>query len=207
MKEIIVKTGLVGALLVSSSLAIHDKAINDSKVEQLQKKYNHIKEDKRTLKNDLDTETILKNAADADNERLKFELKLKEQKIKELMKANKHVKKNEKKPNIKKVVYAVVTAYISKGSNGITKTGIDVRNSITYKGCRIIAVDPSFIPLHSFVKVYPKDRAAFYAYTEDTGGFIKGNKVDFLISLNNVNEAIKFGLQRDVKIEIIKFGR
>lgn len=76
-----------------------------------------------------------------------------------------------------------------------------------YKGLRIIAVDPNVIPLYSIVKVYPKDRQPFYAYAMDTGGAIKGHKIDFLISVNNTDEAYNFGVQKNVKIEILREGK
>jgi TP901 family phage tail tape measure protein len=60
---------------------------------------------------------------------------------------------------------------------GITKTGVDLR-----KGPKryIIAVDPSVIPLHTRTGVWPNPfgyRGKFAA--EDTGGAIKGKRIDF----------------------------
>jgi 3D (Asp-Asp-Asp) domain-containing protein len=115
------------------------------------------------------------------------------------------VESNETNSNVAKTIYVSASAYVSfcsEGCSGVTATGVNVQNSITYKGKNIIAVDPSVIPLNSLVKVYPKDRPPFFAYAMDTGGGIKGNKIDFLISTNNTSEAIAFGRQSDVKVEI-----
>lgn len=107
-----------------------------------------------------------------------------------------------------KTIYVTATAYTSscRGCLGITKTGHSVRSTIKYKGHFIIAVDPRIIPLNSLVKVYPKDREPFIAYAIDTGGLIKGHKIDFLISTNNSNVAFDFGIQEDVKVEIVREG-
>lgn len=104
------------------------------------------------------------------------------------------------------VTATAYTSYCNTGCIGITATGVNVKNSVTYNGARIIAVDPSVIPLHSKVKVYPNDRPPFIAYAKDTGGDIKGNRIDFLISVNNTNVAGNFGRQHGVKVEILREG-
>src|SRR5579875_747558 len=47
------------------------------------------------------------------------------------------------------VIATAYTPFCSEGCTGTTSTGIDVSHSITYQGKRIIASDPSVIPLHS----------------------------------------------------------
>lgn len=69
---------------------------------------------------------------------------------------------------------------------GQTATGIDLHNA-PHK--YIIAVDPSVIPLHSNVKVWPNP----FGYTgtfaaEDTGGAIKGNRVDIYDWMGRANQ-------------------
>lgn len=105
-------------------------------------------------------------------------------------------------------IYVTATAYISYcyKCQAITKTGYNVKNTIKYKGLSIIAVDPRIIPLNSVVKVYPNDREPFFAYCLDTGGKIKGNKIDYLISTNNTDKAFDFGIQENVKVEIVREG-
>lgn len=111
---------------------------------------------------------------------------------------------------VKRTIYVTATAYTSfciEGCVGKTVTGVDVSESVIYKGLRIIAVDPNVIPLYSIVKVYPKDRQPFYAYAMDTGGGIDGYEIDFLISVNDADKAYSFGIQKDVKIEILREGK
>src|SRR5690606_14257941 len=65
------------------------------------------------------------------------------------------------------------TAYCA-GCSGITATGIDLRSNPNQK---VIAVDPTVIPLGSTVWV----EGYGTAIAGDTGGAIKGNKIDVFI--------------------------
>lgn len=88
------------------------------------------------------------------------------------------------------------TAYTSRcdGCIGITKTGIDVRNTIyNEKGQRIIAVDPNVIPLGSLVEVRLENGQTFVAEAADTGGAIKGKRIDILVETKK--QAYQFGRQ------------
>lgn len=82
------------------------------------------------------------------------------------------------------------TAMCDTGCTGITATGIDVRQTIRHKGLRIIAVDPRLIPLGSVVEVNAGG-AVFKALAGDTGGAIKGNRIDILVA--SEAEARKLG--------------
>lgn len=89
----------------------------------------------------------------------------------------------------------ISTAY---SSGTITETGTTVHQG------RTIAVDPNIIPLGSKVEViFPLG----YSYlngiyiAEDTGGAIKGNKID--LYLNSESDAIQFGV-RNIQLKIIK---
>lgn len=95
------------------------------------------------------------------------------------------------------------TAYTAfcEGCSGITATGVDVRNTIYHEGKRIIATDPNVIPLHSIVKVTLGDGSSFEAVAKDTGGAIKGARIDILYEPQE--EALSFGRQ-SAKVEIIK---
>jgi len=64
----------------------------------------------------------------------------------------------------------------------------------------IIAVDPNVIPLGSRVYIEYPDGHGEYAIAEDTGGAIKGNRVD--IAKWTVNEAQDFGIQ-NVKVYVV----
>lgn len=88
-----------------------------------------------------------------------------------------------------------VTAYCpcskccGKWANGITATGTTARANHT------IAVDPKIIPLGSKVLVDGKEYVA-----EDTGGAIKGNKID--IYFDTHEEALEFGVQY-LEVELV----
>lgn len=74
----------------------------------------------------------------------------------------------------------------------------------TYLGTQIrpgiIAVDPRIIPLGSRVYIQYPDGHGEYAIAEDTGGAIKGNRID--IAKRSVKEAQNFGIQR-VKVFVV----
>ncbi|WP_242557708.1 3D domain-containing protein [Bacillus sp. HU-1818] len=91
------------------------------------------------------------------------------------------------------VVATAYTAFCSTGCIGKTRTGYDVSNTSYYRGKRIIAVDPSLIPLNSLVEVSYKG-GSFQAYAIDTGGDIKSNRIDIL--MNTKSEAKTFGRQQ-----------
>lgn len=89
----------------------------------------------------------------------------------------------------------ISTAY---STDSVTATGTSVSQG------RTIAVDPNVIPLGSKVEIiFPSE----YSYlngiyiAEDTGGAIKGNKID--LYLNSKSACINFGV-RNVQLKIIK---
>ncbi|QQZ09485.1 G5 and 3D domain-containing protein [Heyndrickxia vini] len=91
--------------------------------------------------------------------------------------------------------YVSSTAYTAdcNGCSGHTATGINLRSNPNIK---IIAVDPSFIPLGT--KVYVEGYG--YAIAADTGGAIKGRKIDVFFS--NHSQAYRWG-RKQVKIRIL----
>jgi 3D (Asp-Asp-Asp) domain-containing protein len=89
------------------------------------------------------------------------------------------------------------TAYTAEceGCSGITYTGIDVRTETP----KIIAVDPTVIPLKATVELFIGGKSWGLYRTEDIGSAIKGNKIDILYS--NEPDANRFGIQNaEVKI-------
>lgn len=76
------------------------------------------------------------------------------------------------------------------GCSGVTATGYDVRSSIYANGYRVIAVDPSVIPLGSIVEVSTPSET-FMAIAGDTGGAIKGSRIDILVSTKT--QALSYG--------------
>ncbi|MBL5768924.1 hypothetical protein B5V88_16230 [Heyndrickxia sporothermodurans] len=91
--------------------------------------------------------------------------------------------------------YVSSTAYTANcnGCSGQTATGINLRSNPNLK---IIAVDPNFIPLGT--KVYVEGYG--YAVAADTGGAIKGRKID--VFFNNNSQAYRWG-RKQVKIRIL----
>ncbi|MFB1083479.1 ubiquitin-like domain-containing protein [Jeotgalibacillus sp. JSM ZJ347] len=87
------------------------------------------------------------------------------------------------------------TAYTAScaGCSGITATGINLKAN---PGMKVIAVDPSVIPLGS--RVYVEGYG--YAIAGDTGGAIKGNKIDIFIA--DRGSALAWG-NRTVKVTIM----
>jgi len=92
------------------------------------------------------------------------------------------------------------SAFCPTGCTGVTATGIDVSNSIYHEGKRIIAVDPSVIPLGAIVKVTTPNES-FEAVAADTGGDIKGKRIDILVE--STEKAYSLG-RHDVKVEVLK---
>ncbi|MBP2643386.1 MAG: hypothetical protein H6Q67_1273 [Firmicutes bacterium] len=80
----------------------------------------------------------------------------------------------------------------------------DQWGSKTYLGTQIrpgvIAVDPKIIPLGSKLYIQYPDGHGVYAVAEDTGGAIKGNRID--VAKWSVKEAEDFGIQH-VKVFVI----
>lgn len=88
--------------------------------------------------------------------------------------------------------------------SGKTASGISVRNTIKYKGYSIIAVDPRIIPLGSIVQINDGTKT-FKAIALDTGGKIKGNKIDLLVSTNNNKLAYSLGVKK-IQLSVLRKG-
>lgn len=89
------------------------------------------------------------------------------------------------------------TAYYNSGSNGNHITATGARTIRNESGYSTIAVDPRVIPLGT--KVYVDGYG--YAIASDTGGAIKGNKIDLF--MDSRSEAYDWGV-RYVTIYILK---
>ncbi len=94
-----------------------------------------------------------------------------------------------------KEFYVSSTAYTANcnGCSGVTSTGINLHANPSIK---VIAVDPSIIPLGT--KVYVEGYG--YAVAGDTGSAIKGNKIDVFFSTKA--EAYRWG-RKQVKIKVL----
>ena len=95
-----------------------------------------------------------------------------------------------------KEFYVTATAYTPNcnGCSGITATGVNIKSNPNMK---LIAVDPNVIPLGSKVWV----EGYGYAIAADTGGAIKGNKIDILVSSKS---AAKNWGRKKVRIKVLK---
>ncbi|WP_341482369.1 ubiquitin-like domain-containing protein [Bacillus kexueae] len=91
--------------------------------------------------------------------------------------------------------YVVATAYTAScsGCSGVTATGYNLKANPQAK---VIAVDPSVIPLGS--KVYVEGYG--YAVAADTGSAIKGNKIDVFFA--DKSTAYRWG-RKTVKIRVL----
>lgn len=97
--------------------------------------------------------------------------------------------------NVSKEFYVSSTAYTANcnGCSGTTATGYNLKAN---PNAKIIAVDPSVIPLGT--KVYVEGYG--YAVAADTGGSIKGNKIDVFFA--SKSDAYRWG-RKTVKIKIL----
>lgn len=102
---------------------------------------------------------------------------------------------NSEPSTAEKELTVTATAYTAycKGCSGTTAYGINLRENPHLK---VIAVDPSIIPLGTKVWV----EGYGYAIAGDTGGAIKGNKIDVFIP--SYDEAMQWGVKK-VKIKIL----
>jgi 3D (Asp-Asp-Asp) domain-containing protein len=103
--------------------------------------------------------------------------------------------------NYKEVLDITATAY-APGAHDNDQWG-----DKTFLGTQIrpgvVAVDPNVIPLGSKVYIqYPSGHGE-YAVAEDTGGAIKGNRID--IAKTSVAKAQDFGM-KDVKVFVVEKG-
>ncbi|NQD67560.1 DUF348 domain-containing protein [Bacillus haikouensis] len=91
--------------------------------------------------------------------------------------------------------YVSSTAYTAScnGCSGHTATGINLKAN---PGIKVIAVDPSVIPLGT--KVYVDGYG--YAVAADTGGAIRGNKIDVFFS--SKSDAYRWG-RKTIKVKIL----
>ena len=149
------------------------------------KKYELIKENGKIISKKLISETIVKEKVD---EVISIGTKPKV-KAKPLSAIKEKTKKKSNE------YYVTATAYTvdCNGCSGKTAVGIDLRSNPNQK---VIAVDPSLIPLGSNVYV----EGYGYAIAGDTGGAINGKKIDVYVP--TTAEAHSWGVKK-VKIKVI----
>lgn len=103
---------------------------------------------------------------------------------------------NSKKLKVVKTITVSATAYTAncKNCSGITATGINLKKNPKLK---VISVDPKVIKLGT--KVYVEGYG--YAVAGDTGGAIKGKKIDIFVP--SYKKAIQWG-RKTVQVKILK---
>ncbi len=100
----------------------------------------------------------------------------------------------------KRVITCQASAYTAAAdecwpyADGYTATGVKCQVGV-------VAVDPRVIPLKSKLYIETMDGSFVYGYcsAEDTGGAIKGNKID--LAMNTKSECFQFG-RRNVRVYI-----
>ncbi|MFJ7825988.1 LysM peptidoglycan-binding domain-containing protein [Psychrobacillus sp. NPDC096623] len=104
-------------------------------------------------------------------------------------------KAESKQANVAKELTMTATAYTAScaGCSGITATGINLKANPNQK---VISVDPNVIPLGSKVWVEGYGEAI----AGDTGGAIKGNKIDIFIPTKQ--EALNWG-RKTVTVKVL----
>lgn len=98
-----------------------------------------------------------------------------------------------------KTFNAVATAYTPycKGCSGTSAYGIDLRAN---PNAKVIAVDPKVIPLGSKVEVFYNGSSMGVYVAGDTGGAIKGHKIDILMPTKS--KAYDWG-RRTVTVKVL----
>ena len=187
---------------------------HENKNEELSKKNKNLKgknkELKKNLNNSKESVEKLQNEVDKLEAKVKSLSLLKEEaKEKEVqdVKTNNsnNVAENKKSNNSVASSYNMVATHYTADCDtcgqwkGITATGADISSSIYVNGKRVIAVDPSVIPLNSTVRVTGGGHN-FEALALDTGGRIVGNKIDILVGTKS--EAKSLGV-KNVKVEVL----
>lgn len=100
--------------------------------------------------------------------------------------------------NVQDVLHVKATAY-APGPHDNGRWGNKTHMGTTVRP-GIIAVDPNVIPLGSRVYIEYPDGTGHYAVAEDTGGAIKGNRID--IAMDSVDKAYDFGI-KNVKVYVV----
>ncbi|MBP2636871.1 MAG: hypothetical protein H6Q72_2778 [Firmicutes bacterium] len=100
--------------------------------------------------------------------------------------------------NAKQVLEVKATAY-APGAHDNDQWGDKTFLGTTVRP-GVIAVDPNIIPLGSRVYVEYPDGTGHYATAEDTGGAIKGNRID--VAVSSVDKAYDFGI-KNAKVYVV----
>lgn len=187
-----------GTATKNKIVSIHTtlEQVKKDRQEQLQNKY---RLDVSKVKSERDELIQQKEALEKELELLKSELKSKEQELQRVKQQTKNTYHTQSTSTASKTLTAVATAYTAycKGCSGVTATGINLREN---PNAKVIAVDPKVIPLNSKVEVIYNDQSLGVFVAGDTGGAIKGNRID--IFMPSKEEAYNWG-RRTVTVRVL----
>ncbi len=163
-----------------------EKIITEGQEGIMSKTYELTKENGKTISKKLVSEKMVKEKVDQ-----VVAVGTKEKKA-----AVKNVSTSSSSSSSAEEYHVTATAYTSgcNGCSGKTATGINLRAN---PNAKVIAVDPSFIPLGT--KVYVEGYG--YATAADTGGAVSGKKIDVFVP--STADAYNWGV-KTVKIKVFR---
>lgn len=167
----------------------------EKEVESLNKKIEELEKENKDKEKELKDSIKKNNDLKEENKKLK-----KTNNIQTASRGTSYAKNTSGYTTFKATAYSTYAngdPYAGKKWGDKTATGTRVKQG------RTIAVDPKRIKLGSKVDIIfpePYSHLNGVYIAEDTGGAIKGNKVD--IYLNNYQECLRFG-RRDIKLKVI----
>ncbi|WP_042354055.1 3D domain-containing protein [Bacillus rubiinfantis] len=192
MKKFLLTLGLAGAVLFGNGHAA-SAASNTYTVKSGDSLYRIAKQYKTSVSN-LKKWNHLKSNVIHPKQKLIVSPSNKKVTTKQVSK--KKTSSSSKKLRVVKTITVKATAYTAncKRCSGITATGLNLRKNPKLK---VISVDPRVIKLGT--KVYVQGYG--YAVAADTGGAMKGNKIDVFIP--SKAKALQWG-RKTVKVKILK---
>ncbi|WDV09215.1 G5 and 3D domain-containing protein [Lysinibacillus irui] len=173
-----------------------EEVVNEGEKGTISRTYEIVKENGHVVATYLQSEKVLKEPK---NQLIAVGTKTEEKEVRAATISSGPSESSESiKPDNNSEFYVTATAYTAycKGCSGTTATGINLRSG-SVPGLKVIAVDPSVIKLGSKVWV----EGYGLAVAEDTGGAIKGNKIDIFVQ--SETEARNWGVKK-VRIKVFE---
>lgn len=170
-----------------------EQVVNEGEKGTISRTYEIVKENGQVVATYLQSEKVLKEPK---NKLIAVGTKTEEEEVRATTISS--VPSESIEPDNKNEFYVIATAYTAycKGCSGTTATGINLRSD-SAPWMKVIAVDPSVIKLGSKVWV----EGYGLAVAEDTGGAIKGNKIDIFVQ--SETEAKNWGVKK-VRIKVFE---
>ncbi|WP_326716982.1 3D domain-containing protein [Vagococcus jeotgali] len=177
---------------LSSNEALLNKLANERIVKEVRKEKEAIKETTKATKEEKETSHSSEEVSESSSSASSSEVSS------ETSESSEESKPSDNGPSPESsnggttmTMESTAYSYSEAGASHLTATGIDLREN-----SRVIAVDPSVIPLNSLVEV----SGYGFAIAADTGGAIKGNIVD--VHFNTVEECNNWG-RRMVSVTVL----